>query len=119
MNEQVEFERQLLKTLNIDPSEYSISQEHLPNGNSIHNLTFKHKNPNAPYLLLIHGYFSSNVSMFKLYPILRRHFNIVSIDLPGFGLSSSYGIENLKSNAEWIQYFTESNNFKPICLTSI
>ena len=108
MEQHIKYEQDLLKTIGINPEEYSISQEYLPNGNSIHNISFQHPSPGKPTILLIHGYFSSNISMFKLYPLLRREFNVISIDLPGFGLSPSPQKLSFSNENEWIKYFTES-----------
>ena len=111
MQDCVDLERKLLKSLGIAESEYSISQEYLPNGNSIHNIQFKSDCPDKPQLLMIHGYFSCNISLFKFYKILSSEFNITSIDLPGFGLSGDVGMNALNSNQEWIDYFNQSISF--------
>ncbi|WLR41248.1 alpha/beta hydrolase [Bacillus carboniphilus] len=46
---------------------------------------FEHSS--KPSVILIHGFLSSSFSFRKLIPLLMNHFNIISIDLPPFGLT--------------------------------
>lgn len=44
-----------------------------------------------PPLLLIHGFASSTYTFNRIVPLLKEHFSIVAIDLPGFGRSEKTG----------------------------
>ncbi|MCD0503865.1 alpha/beta fold hydrolase [Bordetella petrii] len=44
-------------------------------------------NPQAPVLLLLHGFPSSSHQFRNLMPLLARHFHVVAPDLPGFGFT--------------------------------
>ncbi|WP_414703572.1 alpha/beta fold hydrolase [Pseudalkalibacillus sp. SCS-8] len=48
---------------------------------------YPHPNPAAPSLIMIHGFLSSCFSFRKLIPLLRNHFHLYAVDLPGFGKS--------------------------------
>ncbi len=44
--------------------------------------------PGKPSLVLIHGFANSLQSFRKLAPLLQDHYHVVTLDLPGFGLSA-------------------------------
>jgi len=44
-----------------------------------------HIHENRPTLLLIHGYLSSTFSFRRIIPLIKKHFNILALDLPPFG----------------------------------
>ncbi|MGM7702616.1 alpha/beta fold hydrolase [Pseudalkalibacillus sp. Hm43] len=48
---------------------------------------YPHPNPNAPVMIMIHGFLSSCFSFRKLIPELKNRFHIYAVDLPGFGKS--------------------------------
>lgn len=55
--------------------------------------------PDAPVIVLIHGFLSSSFSFRKLIPYLKENFTLYSIDLPGFGESEKsktfpYSLQN-------------------------
>jgi pimeloyl-ACP methyl ester carboxylesterase len=71
--------------------------------------------PNAPKLLLLHGFPSSSHMFRDLIPLLAEQFHIVAPDLPGFGQSDmpgretfAYTFDNL---ANVIERFTEQIGF--------
>ena len=45
------------------------------------------KENKKPPILLIHGFLSSTHSFRKIIPLLREHYSVFSLDLPGFGKS--------------------------------
>ena len=71
--------------------------------------------PDAPKLLLLHGFPSSSHMFRDLIPLLAEHFHIVAPDLPGFGQSEmpvrgkfDYTFDNI---AHVIEQFTEAVGF--------
>ncbi|WP_434109878.1 alpha/beta fold hydrolase [Paraburkholderia caffeinilytica] len=76
--------------------------------------------PNAPKLLLLHGFPSSSHMFRDLIPLLAGHFHIVAPDLPGFGQSDmpsrdafAYTFDNI---ANVIERFTEQIGFDRFAL---
>ena len=55
--------------------------------NYIHEISVKGAREGLPTLVLIHGYMSGGVQFCKLMGHLRNHFNLLAIDLVGFGSS--------------------------------
>lgn len=56
--------------------------------------------PSRPTLLLVHGYLSSTFSFRRIIPLIKRHFNIIALDLPPFGKAEKsttfvYSYDNL------------------------
>lgn len=58
--------------------------------------------PDAPAILLLHGYPSSSRMFEPLFPLLNGHFRLIAPDYPGFGMSSApspddfeYSFDNL------------------------
>src|SRR6478672_390402 len=46
------------------------------------------RNPKgAETVLLVHGYGASSASWVPILPALEKHFRVIAVDLPGFGLS--------------------------------
>ncbi|MFE8702401.1 alpha/beta fold hydrolase [Cytobacillus sp. FJAT-54145] len=80
----------------------------LINGNDIYYEFYPHDQPKDT-VLLIHGFLSSSFSFRRLIPLLRREYNVISIDLPPFGksgksLNFTYSYENLaKSVIEFLR----------------
>ena len=70
---------------------------------------------NRPSLLLIHGVAATLYTFNSLIPLLKKHFSIISIDLPGFGRSEKstsfiYSFQNYaKVVAACIDYFKLEN----------
>ncbi|MAF84132.1 MAG: hypothetical protein CL797_08525 [Chromatiales bacterium] len=58
------------------------------NGLELRYQTFGEAVPGKPSLVLIHGFANSLQSFRKLAPLLQKHFHVVTLDLPGFGLSA-------------------------------
>lgn len=56
------------------------------NGNDIYYESYLQK-PSAPTIILLHGFLSSTFSFRWLIPLLRKEYNVLSIDLPPFGKS--------------------------------
>jgi pimeloyl-ACP methyl ester carboxylesterase len=68
--------------------------------------------PDAPIILLLHGYPTSSHMFRNLIPILSKHYHVIAPDLPGFGFSDapdhkefSYTFDNL---ADHIQRFIDT-----------
>ncbi|KAJ7147708.1 alpha/beta hydrolase fold protein [Mycena crocata] len=49
---------------------------------------FPTNNPDAPTVLLLHGFPTSSHQYRHLIPLLSRHYNVVAPDLPGFGFTT-------------------------------
>ncbi|WP_221566625.1 alpha/beta fold hydrolase [Alkalihalobacillus sp. TS-13] len=81
----------------------NIYYEHYPNGK-----------PDAPVIILIHGFLSSCFSFRMLIPLLKEHFHIFAIDLPGFGQSekSRKFMYSLKNYGQLIVDFIENMNIE-------
>jgi len=58
------------------------------NGLELRYRTFGEATPEKPNLVLIHGFANSLQSFRMLAPLLQDHFYVVTVDLPGFGLSA-------------------------------
>jgi pimeloyl-ACP methyl ester carboxylesterase len=58
------------------------------NGIQIYYEYYDHeKNPDAPVLVLVHGFLSSTISFRQIIPYLLKEYNVIALDLPGFGKS--------------------------------
>jgi pimeloyl-ACP methyl ester carboxylesterase len=58
------------------------------NGIQIYYEYYDHeKNPDAPVLVLVHGFLSSTISFRQIIPCLLKEYNVIALDLPGFGKS--------------------------------
>jgi pimeloyl-ACP methyl ester carboxylesterase len=58
------------------------------NGIQIYYEYYDHeKNPDAPVLVLVHGFLSSTISFRQIIPYLLTEYNVIALDLPGFGKS--------------------------------
>ncbi len=58
------------------------------NGLELRYQTFGETGPDKPNLILIHGFANSLQSFRLLAPLLQDHYFVVTVDLPGFGLSA-------------------------------
>jgi len=58
------------------------------NGLELRYRTFGEAAPDKPNLVLIHGFANSLQSFRVLAPLLQDHFYVITVDLPGFGLSA-------------------------------
>jgi pimeloyl-ACP methyl ester carboxylesterase len=67
--------------------------------------------PEAPKLLLLHGFPSSSHMFRDLIPLLADRFHIVAPDLPGFGQSAAPRVNSFDSIADTIERFTEVVGF--------
>ena len=67
--------------------------------------------PDAPKLLLLHGFPTSSHMFRDLIPRLADRFHIVAPDLPGFGQSDQPRANTFESLAETIERFTEVVGF--------
>jgi pimeloyl-ACP methyl ester carboxylesterase len=67
--------------------------------------------PDAPKLLLLHGFPTSSHMFRDLIPLLADRFHIVAPDLPGFGQSDPPKANTFASLAETIDRFTEAVGF--------
>ncbi|MDG5789697.1 alpha/beta hydrolase [Evansella sp. AB-P1] len=71
-----------------------------------------------PPIILLHGFVSSTYTFKRLIPLLKEHFSVVAIDLPGFGRSEKskvfvYSFENYAALVyDCINYFS----FKDVIL---
>lgn len=103
-----EYERQILRTQGFADSEFEVAECGLANAEFIHYVRIQ-KTPATRdnVLLMAHGYMGSNIGFFKMYSALKEHFHIVSIDIPGQGLSSSRK-ETPESIEGWLDYFVSS-----------
>src|SRR4051812_2533028 len=77
-------------------------------------------NPEAPTLLLLHGFPSSGHMFRDLIPLLQERYHLIAPDLPGFGQSSlpdrkdfAYTFANL---ADTIGQFTEVIGLKKFAI---
>ena len=57
-------------------------------GETIHLREWAGPRPDAPVVLLLHGFASSTETWYPLVPRLSRTHRVLAVDLPGFGLSS-------------------------------
>ncbi|MBB6455419.1 pimeloyl-ACP methyl ester carboxylesterase [Salirhabdus euzebyi] len=73
---------------------------------------------NKPPLLLIHGFASSTYTFNLLIPLLKKHFSIVAIDLPGFGRSekSASFVYSLHNYAKIVACCIEHFKFKHVTI---
>ncbi|HTD39416.1 MAG TPA: alpha/beta hydrolase [Mucilaginibacter sp.] len=76
--------------------------------------------PNAPVILMIHGFPTSSFMFRNLIPILAEKYRVIAPDLPGFGFSDmpdssefNYTFDNL---AQIIQLFIEALSIKKFAL---
>ena len=63
--------------------------------------------PEAPPLLLVHGFPTSSVDWFEVAEQLSGHFRVCAMDFPGFGFSDKplgWGY-SLKRDAEVLEYY--------------
>ncbi len=72
----------------------------LPGGESVFYRTSGPGSPQAPTVLLLHGFPSSSHQYRKLIPLLADRYNVIAPDLPGFGFTTvpdsySYTFSNL------------------------
>lgn len=67
--------------------------------------------PDAPRLLMLHGFPTSSHMFRDLIPLLADRFHIVAPDLPGFGRSGPPKANTFDSLADTIERFTESVGF--------
>ncbi|MCF6409033.1 alpha/beta fold hydrolase [Pseudalkalibacillus salsuginis] len=83
----------------IQLQDINIYYEHYPHGKA-----------DAPVLIMIHGFLGSCFSFRRIIPILKEHFHIYAIDLPGFGKSekSRTFMYSLKNYGQLIADFIES-----------
>ena len=99
------YERKILKSAGFQDSEFEVNECYLNKNDFIHYVKIKKIEKKANnILLMVHGYMGSNIGFFKLYQKLQNDFHIISIDLPGQGLSSSID-ETPNSAKDWIDYF--------------
>lgn len=112
MEKSLQQEKEIFDSIGIDTKYYSQQFEYLEDGTRVHTVHFS-KVPRTKdnVLVMVHGYFSSNVSSFKLNKVLMDNFYIISVDLPGFGLSTNQKADELDSNQKWVDYF---NNCKTL-----
>lgn len=66
----------------------------------IHYDFYRNPNKDLPVIVCIHGFLSSSFSFRRLIPLLRHHYNIITVDLPPFGRSAkpknfTYSYENI------------------------
>lgn len=76
--------------------------------------------PEAPAVLLLHGFGASSYMFRELIPVLARHYHVIAPDLPGFGQTSvlpgvdfAYTFDNLTSV---IDVFTEAKGLSRYAL---
>ena len=99
------YERNILKEKGFSESDFTVSECYLSEKDYIHYVRIHKKKPtNKNVLLMAHGYMGSNIGFFKLYKTLQDKYHIISIDIPGQGLSSSLE-ETPKSIEGWLDYF--------------
>jgi proline-specific peptidase len=102
------YEKKLLELSGLIPDE-NVSIQDIPidlNGqNYIHTIFCGKENKNV--LVLIHGYGGSNVFYFKMLKNLSEHFQVISFDLLGMGLSSRPAF-NCDSTEQTIEFFVQS-----------
>jgi pimeloyl-ACP methyl ester carboxylesterase len=67
--------------------------------------------PDAPKLLLLHGFPTSSHMFRDLIPLLADRFHIIAPDLPGFGQSDDPKANTFDSLADTIERFTEAVGF--------
>src|SRR5215475_12031314 len=68
--------------------------------------------PDAPTVLLLHGFPTSSHMFRDLIPLLAERFHIVAPDLPGFGKSEMpHGVHTFDRIADAIDRFTEVVGF--------
>lgn len=68
-------------------------------GNDIYYIRHNHSQ-SAPTLVLLHGFLSSSFCYRTLFPMLSKHYNVISVDFPPFGYSGkssrfAYSYQNL------------------------
>ena len=60
----------------------------------IHEIRVKGEREGLPILVMVHGYLSGGLQFCKMIPHLRKHFEIITIDLLGMGASSRHNLVN-------------------------
>jgi pimeloyl-ACP methyl ester carboxylesterase len=102
-----ELQEEILETLDINKKHYTLTMEELNKRDIIHCKYFHKINKNRKnVIVLLHGFFSSGIGMFKIVKVLMDYFYVVVIDLPGFGLSSRRKVTPNSLNG-WLKYFCE------------
>lgn len=103
-----ELEREILREKGFADSEFVVAEEPLGGEAFLHYVRIQKTPATADNILLMaHGYMGSNIGFFKLYRALAEHFHIISVDLPGQGLSSS--LKDTPTSAQaWVDYFVSS-----------
>lgn len=101
-------QREILDSIEIDRKDYTFTMEEVSKLDRIHCKYFHKINKNRKnVVVLLHGFFSAGISMFKIVKVLMDYFYVVVIDLPGFGLSSRRKFTPDSPDA-WIKYFCKS-----------
>ncbi|WNB93000.1 alpha/beta hydrolase [Bacillus sp. NEB1478] len=79
---------------------------------------YEHENPDAKVVVLVHGFLSSTISFRKLLPYLTEYYNVIALDLPGFGQSekSTTFIYRLCNYGQLIIDFLDKLNIKDAIL---
>ena len=99
------FEKSIFLSQFLTPSEITSSECYLNKNEFIYYTRIQKQKPTKDNILLMaHGYMGSNTTFFKMYGALKNDFHIISIDLPGQGLSSSVKVTP-NSPEKWIEYF--------------
>ena len=105
-----EYEYQILESLDISRYQCLVDEIYLTEKRYIHYVQINAvKMTKNNVLLMAHGYLGSNIGFYKMYQALKDHFHIISIDLPGQGLSSSEKNKDLPKSCEgWRNYFVHN-----------
>lgn len=102
--------KKILGSLTIHEEFYSIKKIKTTPNHYIHSIHFsKIEQEKDNVLVILHGFFASSISQFKLVKLLMDFYYVVVLDIPGFGLSSRLS-NTPKSNPEWIYYFCKNLN---------
>jgi pimeloyl-ACP methyl ester carboxylesterase len=74
---------------------------------------FQTGNEKSPKLLLIHGIMANSSFFYETIASLEKHFNILTLDLPGFGLSPPFKNRrhSIENYSDLIQKFCHYKNF--------
>ena len=106
-------QKEIFDSIEIDREHYTFSMEEVSKLDTVHCKYFHKINKNRKnVIVLLHGFFSAGISMFKMVKVLMDYFYVIVIDLPGFGLSSRRKITP-NSTDEWIDYFCKCKSLFP------